>query len=510
MNDIKTVSIELKPGVYTQFRNLDNSTWYALGEYVDNAVQSYLNSKEDLLSINPQYKLIIRIDVDWEKKEMLIDDNAAGIDLNNFQRAFEPANKHLNNGGLNEFGMGMKTASIWFADKWKIYTKALGEEVERRVEFDLKKVTEEQKENLKVISVPKDINDHYTKIVLTELSKNAPKLMQMSKIKKHLASIYRKFVRQDEIEIWVNGEQLEYKDPSILNAPYYKTPDGENIYWRKEINFQYGQYKAAGFIGILETMSTNEYNGFSLFRRGRVILGSHDEKFRPKVLSGQSGSPRDKRIFGELELEGFNVSFNKSSFQDEGDLNEIMELLKEEITNPLFDLYGQAEAYRLKPKEGTQKIAKQITSVLKKETQPRELTKRIEESVKNIQNIQEKKINVSIVEKAESLATHEVPFTFNDHQFVFKVEFINEPTLSDLYSLIVHNDQLFDGKQIDCKINLAHSFFIRYDKIKSKEDYKPIVSIIKSLALAEIIAPSQDTKNAGNVRLLFNQFIQDL
>jgi hypothetical protein len=334
--------------------------------------------------------------------------------------------------------------------------------------------------------------------------------MQMSKIKKHLASIYRKFIREDELQIIVNDELLSYNDPNILNAPYYKMPDGNNIEWKKDINFQFGKYKAVGFIGILETMSTNELNGFSLFRRGRVILGSHDEKYRPKTLCGQSGSPRDKRIFGELELEGFNVSFNKSSFQDEGDLSELMELLNEEITNPDFDLYGQAEAYRLKPKEETKKIAKQITSTLKKEMKPRELTKRVEDSVKNIQNEQEKAVNTEIAENAASLATHEIPFYFEDKQYTFKVELINEPTFPDLYSLVLKKDGLFDSSQIECKINLAHSFFIRFDKIKTKEDYQPIVSIIKSLALAEVIAPSQDTRNAGNVRLLFNQFIQDL
>ena len=507
MKKIEEVSIELKPGVYSRFNDFTNKPWYALGEYVDNAVQSYINYKDQLLTIAPNYKLIVKINIDWETEQMFIEDNAAGVDAENFQRAFEPANVHSNNEGLNEFGMGMKIASLWFANKWKFCSKALGEDVERRVDFDLNKVVAENKTTLKVSSVPRVKEEHYTKIELTDFSKNAPRVMQMPKIKKHLASIYRKFIRENELEIWINDEQLEYKDPPILNAPYYKTPDGGSLYWKKEINYQYGKYKAVGFIGILETMSTNEHNGFSLFRRGRVVLGSHDEKYRPKVLSGQPGSPRDKRIFGELELDGFNVSFNKSSFQDEGDLIELMELLKDELTNPEFDLYGQAEGYRLKSKEGTKKIAKQITSNLKKETQPRELTKRIEESVRNVQNIQEKDMNMRIVQKADTLATHEVPFIFKEQHFIFKVEFINEPTLSDLYSLIIRKDQLFEGQQIECKINLAHSFFIKYDKIK---DYEPIVSIIKSLALAEIIAPSQDTKNAGNVRLLFNQFIQDL
>jgi len=46
------------------------------------------------------------------------------------------------------------------------------------------------------------------------------------------------------------------------------------------------------------------------------------------------------------------------------------------------------------------------------------------------------------------------------------------------------------------------------EKLKKEEDYQPILLIIRSLVLAEIIAPSQGTKGAGNVRLNFNSFIK--
>lgn len=49
-------------------------------------------------------------------------------------------------------------------------------------------------------------------------------------------------------------------------------------------------------------MSTSVDNGILLFRRGRVIGSSYDEKFRPKILSGEEGSPRYKRI-----LENWNL-----------------------------------------------------------------------------------------------------------------------------------------------------------------------------------------------------------
>src|SRR5574344_1495692 len=113
MKQINKVSIALKPSVYSTFRLLVNTVSFTLGEYVDNAVQSYLNNKDRLLAIDPNYKLEVRIIVDWTAKNISIIDNAAGIDTENYERAFEPAHIPLDATGLNEFGMGMKTASVW-------------------------------------------------------------------------------------------------------------------------------------------------------------------------------------------------------------------------------------------------------------------------------------------------------------------------------------------------------------------------------------------------------------
>lgn len=222
MKQINKVSITLQPSVYSTFRALNNTVSFTLGEYVDNAVQSWLNNKKQLLTVDPNYKLEIRISVNWEKRTITIIDNAAGINIENYEKAFEPAHIPLDKTGLNEFGMGMKTASVWLADNWCVYTKALGEAVERFTDFDLPKVVKENREELIVVETPKPINEHYTKIILSNLSNQAPSINQMDKIKKHLSSFYRQFIRNNEINIFVNEELLQYPDHEILNAPYYK------------------------------------------------------------------------------------------------------------------------------------------------------------------------------------------------------------------------------------------------------------------------------------------------
>lgn len=62
MKQIERVSIALKPNVYSTFRNLNNTVSNTLGEYVDNAVQSYLNHREQLLLVDgDKYKLTVQL-----------------------------------------------------------------------------------------------------------------------------------------------------------------------------------------------------------------------------------------------------------------------------------------------------------------------------------------------------------------------------------------------------------------------------------------------------------------
>lgn len=509
-NKIERVSIALKPNVYNTFRNLVNTVSNTLGEYVDNAVQSFLDNKDQIAEVEPGYKLIVEIRVDWTERNITITDNAAGIGYKNYERAFEPAHIPQDNTGLNQFGMGMKTASVWLADNWCVYTKAFGEEVERFTEFDLKRVTSEGREDLLVKETPKNRTDHYTKIVLYNLSKNAPSTNQMDKIRRHLSSIYRKFLRTNEIEIIVNDERLEAPNYEILKAPYYKDPNGEEIEWKKDIDFQMGEYKAKGFIAILSKIQNNA-NGLVLMQRGRVIVGGGEERYFPSVIFGQSGSFRYRRLFGELELEGFEVTFNKNGFRDEEDLYAFMEALRDELKSSEFNLLGQTDNYRQRAKEEQTAISHKIKKNLAKEDSPKKLTRQVQNVANNIQNTQYIEKTESTIKNAKAIDSHTESFVFNDKNYILRIDMVTESATDALYSVIrEESPSLFDTADtisIVCKINLAHPFFTRYEQFKKGNDYMPIISIFKALTLAEIMAPERGTKYASNIRLLFNQYI---
>src|SRR3989442_1595461 len=107
-----TVSIRPGVAVLSVLRHLNYRSWYALAEFVDNAIQSYKQSRSDLMRLDgPQYKLHVSIDLDaGDGKRIRIRDNAAGIGEKDYDRAFRPAEVPPDTSGLSEFGMGMKSA----------------------------------------------------------------------------------------------------------------------------------------------------------------------------------------------------------------------------------------------------------------------------------------------------------------------------------------------------------------------------------------------------------------
>lgn len=296
---------------------LEYETWYALAEFVDNAIASYQANEVALKRIEGNdFKLEVNIEIDDAANKITIRDNAAGIDQLNYPRAFRAAEVPSDTSGLSEFGMGMKSAACWFSDLWSVRTTAIGEGVERTIKFDMNQIFEDKIEELVFESTPVDKKLHYTIIELVNVHR-MPRKKGLGKVKSHLTSIYREFIRKGILVLKVDGNELQFEEPKILLAKYQEKPYhsvGEPILWKKSINFPVEDgLSVHGFVAIRETGSTSEA-GFALFRRGRVIEGSFDNGFRPDFIFGAPNSYRYQRIFGELHLEGFNVSFTKKEF----------------------------------------------------------------------------------------------------------------------------------------------------------------------------------------------------
>lgn len=487
----ESVSIATKPLVYQVFRHVENKVQYALAEYIDNSISSFEHHKDVLSKINPNGK--VRVNVDFSEDCIRITDNAFGIEKENYQRAFELAQVPLDVKGLNEFGMGMKVSSIWLSDHWVVESTAYGENLKKTFEFDLQDVIDGEKTDLDVEEEYVDVNTHYTRITLTQLSSNKPTSRQIGFVKNHLCSIYSQFIRNGILDLYINGELQKYQAPKILKAPYYKNKNNnEEIEWIYPFDYTFGNQKAKGFVAVLEKQSTAEQNGFLLFRRGRTIGTSSDDKYRPKALCGHVGSPQYKRIFGEIEIEGFEVSFTKSSFTEDDQFQTFIEELAKEIKHEsTIDIFGQAEHYRKEddPKKAEEKA---VNAMAKKLTQP---------------------VNIVTtpppVSKTEHVTTHSVSDTANSKQLT-----LFEIPESNLLQKPIKKQMSIDGKNFCVEIRFVKNsgglyfysvessgssnyfvvnlymdnpYFSCYNELlKDEESAGPMLHIIQSLVATEI------------------------
>src|SRR5437899_4558278 len=100
-----TESVSIRPGVrvLSVLRHLNYKPWFALAEFVDNALQSYLDHRRDLQRVEGK-KFRLRVSIKIESDEggrITVRDNAAGIHKADYARAFRAAEVPPNSTGLS-------------------------------------------------------------------------------------------------------------------------------------------------------------------------------------------------------------------------------------------------------------------------------------------------------------------------------------------------------------------------------------------------------------------------
>ena len=448
---------------------------------------------EYTLSEAVKEKYLVGYKINNRASKIIIKDNAGGIGEDKFVEAFKLAHTPDDNSGLNEFGMGMKTAALWLGEIWSVESSAIGEDISRKIVFDLNSVMANELKTLPVTHKPEYINEHYTLVTISSPTKNIPSIKSLQKIKDELASIYRKYLRTDEIEIIVNGQKLSFEDPIILTAPFHKkpgTPEGDKLYWKKDIDFRFGKYRATGFIAILKTIQQTK-NGLALLRRGRVVVGADtDGRYYPKVLFGAMGNFRFKRLFGELELEGFDVAFNKNDIQDRENLEMLMEALKSEIHTKDFDLFTQAENYR------EDERAKQVKKIVRGHNISKEKNQKIEIVTQPSPVVQPITQPVPVIEPTV-IDEYTDTYVVNGTQYTLNVQFVESG--KDLVWIAI--DKAKDG-EIICNINTSHPYFSHFGK-----PTPAIIALLKTMAIAKFIAMKKGNDSTAELMQYFNEFI---
>lgn len=518
MDKLKHVSIRPGVTILSVLKHLNYKPYYALAEFVDNSIDSYLKYQSEIVKIaGSGFRLSINIEFNTNDNKIIITDNAAGIHSDDYQRAFRTAEVPPDNTKLSEFGMGMKSAACWFTDEWEVRTTALDEDIERTVIFDISKIVHDKIEELEISTKKTSLKTHYTVITLKNVDDKMPIKSGLGKVKRHLASIYRDFIRRGVLELKINGEPLKYISPKILKVPYYETPDEAPIEWLQKVEFDFGsdgkggELKARGFVAIMETMSIRD-SGFALFRRGRVIEGSadNDEGFRPAKISGSVGSHRYKRLFGELHLEGFKVSHTKDGFQWDDNMDAFLDILKEQLENEQsIPILKQADKFRIRESvKNYQKVSKKVVD------NTADIIKQgLSEDVTFVRN-KEKQDFVDDVELDNSNQSYYKAFTLNlnDTDWQVHIEVSYDETIRDLIQIgdhLIPEDKIANSKgyrTIGVRLSLLHPFMIEFAGDDS-DIIEPILRIAVALGLSEVIA--KETKShVSEVRNNLNELLK--
>lgn len=509
--------VGIRPGVnmLAVLRHLEYRPWYALAEYVDNAIQSFLTVRDRL---EPGARLRVSIEIDRLDKVIVVRDNAGGIAQTDIARAFRAAEPPNDAAGLSEFGMGMKSASCWFAPLWEVSTTAVGEDVERRLRFDIDRIIEDRLEELETESLPANPADHYTVITLRNVYQ-IPQGRTLGKIRDHLTDIYRCFIRDGLLELVFPGgasadsvTALEYTEPEPLTAPRYTTnnePVGDALEWRKSITFELSDGRVVcGHAGLLARGDTRRA-GLCLFRRNRAIVGTGDDKYRPIEIFGSGNTYESQRVWGELHLDDFDVSHTKDGFRWGDAEEEFLESLKAALDAEPLPLLKQARNFRSgRPTQSTAATAvgDAITGVV---------TALATHGGGDLDTVEAD--STEVPPPPDALVPSDRPL-IEQRSFVIHatgsvwrvtVELASDDNAVQWLEIACDHSEAHRTRTIALRVQLGSPFMRRIVKIDDRDSLEPVLRIAAAVGLAEILARfSGGACGPGEVRRNINELLR--
>lgn len=347
------------------FAAMKYTQWFALGEFVDNAITSARQNEAQLVKLDPEYHLEIDIAFDEGAGTIEIRDNAAGITKADLPRALRTASPPADLRFLSIYGVGMKAAGLWWANTLTIETKALDERLRRTVTIDTRGLDRPGGGSVDVTERPAPTNQHGTVIRLSNLTKNLPEGRTLGKVRAYLASMYRNFLLDGgNTTIRVKGEDLVFEYPKMLEAPVWPSTAGPKrgarpLTWetRAEIKLATGEV-VTGWVGLLAKGSTAGA-GFLLTFHDKAIVGVGagtavgDEYYRPREIFGGSNSYRRQRLVGEFDVSDFGKSITSDSVNWETEQEEeFLQLLRKTLSSKKMNFLEQAENYRATGERG--------------------------------------------------------------------------------------------------------------------------------------------------------------
>ena len=503
-DSIEKLNIQPPASIYGSFARYNYKLWYAIAEFVDNSTASFYKHERSLAFIHED-NLVIDIDYNPIEGYLRITDNAFGMEKEDFKRAILLNAKPENSDGRNEFGMGLKTAASWFGKKWSVTSTMYGSPNRYYAEVDIPKLEKEKLNDIDIVTSPVSVKDHGTIVEIRDLNRTIEGGRTIAKIKDVLRSMYRRDLADGKITINWQHEPLQFKPYAILT---FKDKE-----WRQNLDFYFDFdhkiHHVTGFVGILgDPDSGYKKAGFALFRRNRVVIGCEGEYYKPLSIFVEAQSTISHKLFGEIDLEDFDINQAKDGFVwDNGLEDKFLSSLKEQIVE-----YIRFASKTIKDRENSfdPKDSKQIKET-KDLTQTRlnklssSMTSNQKDDTEDTRSEAEKEfdeiwVNGSEPEEIvydETTTEYKVPFG--------RAEETIKVTWSDAGSSYWYS---FDKENSEIKINIAHPFFKPFTS--SKEFRNVLNQIVIAILVAERNAEASSQYDGYSFNDDINNNINDI
>jgi hypothetical protein len=214
--------------------------------------------------------------------------------------------------------------------------------------------------------------------------------------------------------------------------------------------------------------------------------------YRPSFIFGQSNSYRYQRLFGELHLEGFEVSHTKDGFRWDENEQPFLGLLREHLDSEELPLLRQAEGYRSRAAQS--QLAAAAKQAVASTTEVME--SRLPDVLPVVADAPTVDTQATVPPAQPKLAGRSFNIRFRERAWTINVEVTNEPAESQ-WLVLSDSGQLSDGsRKIDIRVAMAHPFMVRFAQA-DPEELEGMLRVAAAIALAEVLATSSGVRGAA-------------
>ena len=164
------------------------------------------------------------------------------------------------------------------------------------------------------------------------------------------------------------------------------------------------------------------------------------------------------RLFGELHLEGFEVSHTKDGFRWDGNEESFLELLKEHLDSDDLPLQRQCEHYRSlasrkdRVKAATQGLLQASEAIVAAAATV----------LPKVAKLKPVATQTSPLKPQPALAVKDLKFDFRGAAWSVRIELSNDPAEGDWLSISDRGAVDGEGERIDIRVSMAYPFMVSF------------------------------------------------